>query len=375
MKLASYYRSHGCRVKLVRGETSKIDFIADQIEITSLFTYAWLPVHKAIEYYHRLFPEAKITVGGLYATILPDHIKSKYPFVKIHSGLHDGAERYMPAYDILKQTDKWKTWNKSILFTSRGCIRKCPFCIVPKLEGEIRTVITDVQDFIYTGHNEVILWDNNFFASPKWKTTLNNLIETGIKIDFNQGLDARLIDEEKAALLADMKMPVIRMAYDWEGEGKIIERTVNLLKYNGIRKRDILFYALYNFYDGKGLYGDTPEVFFKIIKHILSLGCVVYPMRFEPLDSLKKNDFISPLWTGKQLEAVAEARRVIGYGGSFPPYQALINKFQTAFCFDEAFELRPDINRIKKTVIDESGSPLRSASESGIRASGSPARC
>ncbi len=342
MKLASYHRSRGNEVKLVRGLNNDLNFNPDKIEITSLFTYAWHPVHKAIEFYHYLFPDAQIEVGGIYASIMPDRIRSFYPFINVHVGLYEAVESYLPAYDILKYVDEWKDWDSSILFTSRGCIRNCPFCIVPKIEGKIRSIAPDVQNYIYPGHKKVVLWDNNFLASPDWKEAIENLREIGLKIDFNQGLDARLIDEEKARILADLRMHVLRMAYDWIGEKKIITNAVNLLTEHGVKRRNILFYTLYNFYDSAQSYGDSPNEFLSMIKDIQELGCVCYPMRFEPLTSLKKNQFISPLWTAEQIEAIAKARRVIGYGGAFPPYEGLIDKFKTAKNFDDAFKLRPE---------------------------------
>lgn len=345
MKLASYHRSQGSKIKLVRGTINDISFNPDKIEITSLFTYAWKPVHKAIEFYHLLFPNAKINVGGIYASLMPEHIKSVFPYVNVHIGLCETAERYMPAYDILKDVEKWKDWNSSILFTSRGCIRNCPFCAVPKIEGKMRSILIDVENYVHDGHKQVILWDNNFLASPDWKEVLENLQEIGLKIDFNQGLDARLIDEEKAKMLADLKIPVVRMAYDWVGEKNIIKNAVNSLAKHGINRRKILFYVLYNFYDEDQSYGDTPDIFLTKTRDIQELGCVSYPMRFEPLTSLKKNQYISPFWTAEELEMVAKARRVLGYGGAFPPYEGLVNKFKNAKDFDDAFSLHPLKNK------------------------------
>lgn len=345
MKLASYYRSHGNQVKLVRGTNNDISFNPDKIEITSLFTYTWKPVHKAIEFYHLLFPNAKINVGGIYASLMPEHIKSFFPYVNVHIGLCETAEQYMPAYDILKDVEKWKDWNSSILFTSRGCIRNCPFCAVPKIEGQMKSILTDVESHVHDGHKQIIFWDNNFLASPDWKEILENLQEIGLKIDFNQGLDARLIDDEKAKMLADLKIPVVRMAYDWVGEKNIIKNAVNLLAEHGIKRRKILFYVLYNFYDEDHSYGDTPDIFLTKIRDIQEIGCVSYPMRFEPLTSMKKNQYISPFWTAEQLESVAKARRVLGFGGAFPPYEGLVNKFKNAIDFDDAFSLHPLKNK------------------------------
>ena len=63
-------------------------------------------------------------------------------------------------------------------------------------------------------------------------------------------------------------------------------------------------------------------------------------MRYEPLNSLVKNKYISAHWTPERLEMVARARRVLGFGGAFPPYEGLIRKLRAAKSFEEAFKLR-----------------------------------
>lgn len=349
MKLASLHRSYGNNVSLVRGINPDIEKYPDIIEITSLFTYSWKPVHEAIEYYHKTFPEAKIKVGGIYASILPENIKKSFPFVEIQHGINQNAEKYMPAYDILDNVEKWKDWKKSILFTSRGCIRKCPFCVVPKLEGNLKAVVDDIRKFIHPNHKQVIFWDNNFLASPNWKNVITQILELGLKADFNQGLDARLMDEEKAGHIADLKMSEVRMAYDFLGEKPAVEKAIENLENAGVKRRKILFYSLYNFYLPETQIGDTPEEFFTIIKDIANMGCVSYPMRYEPLNSLLKNSFISPNWTEGELKMIGNARRVIGFGGAFPPYEGLVDKFVTAENFQQAFELRPPKNRKNNT--------------------------
>lgn len=185
------------------------------------------------------------------------------------------------------------------------------------------------------------LWDNNFLASSYWKEIISTLRSLDLEIDFNQGLDARLMDEEKACILADLKMPAVRMAYDSPEEKDAILKAVEMLHDSGVRKRKIIFYNLYNFYDAGRSTGDDPESFFSRVKEVLNLGCVSYPMRFEPMTSLKKNKFVSPLWTAGELEMVAKSRRVIGYGGVFPPYRGLLKKMNNASCFREGFELYP----------------------------------
>ena len=368
MKLASYHRSRGDKIKLIRGINKNLNFNPDKILITSLFTYAWAPVHKAIEFYHLLYPESEMEIGGIYASMMQNRLSSFYPFSKVHVGLFEPAEQYMPAYDLLKDIEKWEKWDASILFTSRGCIRKCPFCIVPKLEGKIRSNISDVQSHVYPGHKRIILWDNNFFDSPRWKDALIELKDIGLKIDFNQGLDARLINEETVQFLSELNVPIFRMAYDLKEERNNIIKSFDLFSDYGIRKRNIFIYTLYNFYIEQSLLSDTPEDFLQKIRDILELGCVAYPMRYEPNDSLKKNQFISRLWSAEQLEAVADARRVIGYGGAFPPYEGLIKKLSNAKGFNDAFSLYPPKNNPRQfDAISSVGSLPKSPINSSLQ--------
>jgi len=341
LKLSTYYKSMGAEVKFVRGLEKIFDFKPDKIEITSLFTYSWIQVHETINYYCHQFPSAEITVGGIYASLMPNKIIKEFSNINVQIGLNKNADHLMPDYSILSSVEKWNDWDGSIIFTSRGCVNKCPFCMVPVLEGKMRSVLSDPATRVYEEHSRIIIWDNNFLASKDWKEKLEKLKLTNKWIDFNQGLDARLIDEKKAKALADMKIREFRMAYDGDQEKESVHRAVDYFSDLGVNKRRISFYTLYNFYLEDNVNNDTPESFYRRVLDILNMGCVSYPMRFVPLNADKKNNFVSPNWTAQQLEAVARARRVIGFGGAFPPYAALISKFKNAEGFDEAFKLNP----------------------------------
>ncbi|MHB1547033.1 MAG: radical SAM protein [bacterium] len=328
-------------VRLVNGNSFIKDFVPDRIYITSLFTYTWEKVHSAIDFYKSSFPDAELIVGGIYATLMPEHIHSKFPDVKIHLGLFEDSENLLPAYYLLKQVAKWNGWNKSIVFTSRGCIRKCPFCVVPETEGDFKANKASIKYFIHPGHKEVVIWDNNFLASPYSKNILKELAEYKIMPDFNQGLDVRLVDEETAFLLAGLKPKRIHFAYDFKEESYAVERAIHFLEKAGFNKRNLIFYMLYNFYNSSNGMGDTPEDFFYRLIDLMKWGVTAYPMKYVPLDALDKNKFISPLWNAEKLEMVAMARRVLGYGGAFVPYTGFVNKINNSNCFEEAMELRP----------------------------------
>ena len=335
LKLATYFRNKGCEIELVRGCVDS--FVPDEIYITSLFTYAWKPVHQAVRFYKRKYPKSRVLVGGLYASLLPEHAAKSGADV-IYKGIFEEAETCIPAWDLVPE------WDGSIIFTSRGCIRNCPFCAVPKLEGKLKTVIGSIKPYVYPLHSRVILWDNNILATNNWENIFDELEELNRWVDFNQGLDARLINEKVASRLAKLRIKYIRLAYDNKRQIGKLKNAIECLANAGIRRKSIIVYTLYNF-------RDDPEDFKDRVTQLLNLGVVSYPMRFEPLTSLKKNSFVSKKWSIEELEMVAKARRVLGFAGAFPPYEGLVKKFSKAKDFYEAFSLRkPKITQSKKKI-------------------------
>jgi hypothetical protein len=328
LKISTLERSHGNTTELIRCKEGGLRLAKqepERIYVTSLFTYAWRPVHEAVRFYKKAYPNAKIILGGIYASLLPNHAIGS-GCDEIHKGLVDAAEGLMPDYGLIPD------WDASIIFSSRGCVRKCPFCAVPMMEPKFSSRRT-IMNLIWSGHERVILWDNNFLASRYWHSVLSELQETGLMVDFNQGLDARLLTEEKAEVISNLNLSVIRMAYDRIEQRDTMETAIDLLSNLGVRKRNILVYALYNF-------RDTPESFFERIRDLLLWGVVAYPMRFQPIRTLDKDSFISSCWTEDQLEMIADARRVLGTHGAFPPAEGLIDKFYSASSFKNAFSLR-----------------------------------
>ena len=131
-------------------------------------------------------------------------------------------------------------------FITRGCIRNCSFCVVPEKEGPIRKH-ANLEEFC-KDQEKVILLDNNFLAYKDHEKELIKLIESRKQIDFNQGLDIRLITPENAFLLKQVKMwsgfSQIRFAFDDVKLMDLIERKLEILFNAGITNRKIMFYVL-----------------------------------------------------------------------------------------------------------------------------------
>ncbi|MDT8901859.1 radical SAM protein [Anaeroselena agilis] len=132
-------------------------------------------------------------------------------------------------------------------FTSRGCIRTCPFCVVPRKEGNIRHVAWPVE-IANPKSKALVLLDNNFLASPLWREKAQQIIDHGYRVDFTQGLDIRLVTDEAADYIANMKHGRrIHFAFDHIGDEQIVRSGIEKLLARGLRGDDLSFYVLTNY--------------------------------------------------------------------------------------------------------------------------------
>jgi len=238
-----------------------------EIYITSLFTWDLDKVVEAIRFYQRHFYNAKIKVGGIAASLLPEYIKTNTG-IKPHVGLLKGAESCTPDYSHTFG----RKLNSSISFTSRGCIRKCRFCNVKSLEPEF-FVKENWEKDISNDLPAITFWDNNWLASPSFESDCEKLFRLGKKVDFNQGLDARLYDNDKAKLLSKVNLDPVRFAFDNIAQEDAILKAIRLAK--KYSDREIRIYVLYNF-------TDTPEDFYHRINLLNKEQVLAFPMEYRP---------------------------------------------------------------------------------------------
>lgn len=114
-------------------------------------------------------------------------------------------------------------------FLTRGCPNQCSWCIVPKKEGQIRAD-SDIED-ILQGRKSAILMDNNVLACEWGIRQIEKIIRLKVKVDFNQGLDARLIDRPMAKLLSQVRwLSPLRMSCDTDYMLKAVEKAMQYLR-------------------------------------------------------------------------------------------------------------------------------------------------
>ncbi len=160
-------------------------------------------------------------------------------------------------------------------FTTRGCIRNCSFCIVQEKEGMIHAV-ADIYDIWDRKAQDIMLMDNNILAMPKHFFKITGQIKKEhLKIDFNQGLDHRLLTNRICEELLSLKYSgasKLRFAFDHISYTKSVLKALRMLKKHGLKKRGTRWYV----YVGTE---DTVETVLKRINILRDAEQVVFLMR------------------------------------------------------------------------------------------------
>lgn len=196
--------------------------------------------------------------------------------VDLKSELPSEIEAMVPDYDLFKISK-----GERMGFTSRGCIRDCGFCIVREKEGYIRETPFDWVE----GADKVILLDNNFLASSKWKEKLEYFIRHKTKVCFTQGLDIRLVTLENARLLAkiryyDHKFRKRRLyfAFDDPKIEPLVRLGISYLHLAEIPMHHLMFYILVG-------YDTTFKEDMNRFRVIKDLGCLPFIMLYNNISN------------------------------------------------------------------------------------------
>jgi len=153
--------------------------------------------------------------------------------------LPEEVEHIMPNYELYHNMDY------ALGFTTRGCIRKCPFCIVPQKEGKIKPV-ADIYDIWDKKRKDIVLLDNNILGLQEHFFKITNQIKKEkLRVDFNQGLDCRLLTEKIAKELSEIKHMVYRFSFDFMETEIFVRKAIKLLTKNKISR--CLWYVLVGF--------------------------------------------------------------------------------------------------------------------------------
>lgn len=188
----------------------------------------------------------KVVYGGSgYAINLDKNGKETFDARK-HKVLANEIEHKMPDYSIYyDKIPKVKT--TAYGFLTRGCPRNCDFCIVTQKEGCRSLKVANLDEF-WTGQKHIELMDANILASKDRTELLTQLKDSGSVVNFSQGLDARLLNEEVCKLLKYIKVPYVHFAWDnYKDEDKILPKIKMFKEITGYKRRKIIVYVIVNF--------------------------------------------------------------------------------------------------------------------------------
>ena len=356
MKLAQYHGPRGKRdmVRFIKGEDRSVLGTAwDRIYITTLFSFEFDRIAAAIDFALAVSNghADKIFVGGIAASLMHQRFldEPRWHGIRFIKGLlsqspatslrlddfseelysddvtSQAIEDLVPDYSILSQVSyQYPVRDAYFAYTSRGCIRKCGFCGVPKLEGgqrdtESLTALVRAVDDLYGPKKDLILMDNNVVASARFKEIIAEIRDLGFvrdakirrlqervpvqrRVDFNQGVDARILCKDPMYLreLATICLKPLRIAFDHLGLKDPYEKAIRYAHEFGLT--ELSNYMLYNFHD-------SPADLFERMRLNVTLNEELgvriwsFPMRFQPTDRPDRGH-VGKKWTRYQLRSM-----------------------------------------------------------------------
>lgn len=161
-----------------------------------------------------------------------------YTDIPINQELPPEIEEVYPDYSIYPDCDF------AIGYITRGCPNNCPWCVVPSKEGKTRPY-RRWNEIVRQDTRKLVLMDNNILSSEYGIEQLESMIGSGYEIDLNQGMDARLVDDRIASILARLKwIRFIRFSCDQTAQIEAIMNSAELLQRYGVRPYRLFIYLL-----------------------------------------------------------------------------------------------------------------------------------
>jgi hypothetical protein len=331
MKLSTYHKALGDMVRFVKGTDKDVPYeYWDRIYITTLFTYHWKITLEDILYYKSILhgDTSRIYVGGIMASLMPDELWKETgicPMVGVldkpnmlDSGNDHVIDDMIPDYSLFdKIPHHYALLDSYFGYLTRGCVNKCKFCGVHKIEPHFRDYVgikpwVKRIDDAHGPKHHLVLFDNNIIASKMFKEIIRDIMDLGFErgskyqnklryVDFNQGTDARLLKEWHFKLLSKIAIHPLRIAFDHIKFTRVYSAKIRLAAKYGIH--NLSNYILYN-------YDDTPENLWQRLKLNIDfnseLGNQIYsfPMKYVPLNAKDRTYIYEPYWNWQFIRGV-----------------------------------------------------------------------
>jgi hypothetical protein len=243
MKIAAYYKQHGANVEWANPMFGNYD----QVYMSKIFTFT----PDVLDDYH-----CEVVKGG-----------TGYD---LHKQLPIDIDNMQPDYTMYPRIDHRTAYG----FLTRGCPNHCKWCVVPIKEGSVRPY-RDVEEIATNDRTNLVLMDNNILASDYGLQQVAKIADNGYRVDFNQALDARLITDDIAQLLAKVHwIQVIRLGCDTPQQIVECERAMRMIDSYRDKPMHYLLYTMIGITSMKECYERTSH--FRSNKYV---RLVVQPYR------------------------------------------------------------------------------------------------
>ena len=422
MKIAAYHGPHGRNdnVRFVKGETSDVlAHVWDRVYVTTLFSFEWKRTSAAIDFALRAArgQAERVFVGGIAATLMFDEFvrEPRWAGIRFIKGLLDrspalslqlspddgdfGAndvvgtpiEELVPDYGVLGQIPySYPVHNAYFGYASRGCVRNCSFCGVPKLEGAQRemppiTSLVAGVDEQFGPKKDLILMDNNIAASSRYKEIVAEIRDLGFhrgalfaqpgsppvkrRVDFNQGVDARILSKTPMFLkeMATICIDPLRIAFDHVGMRRVYERSVQMAADFGLRS--LSNYMLYNFMDTPSDLYQRMSINIELNER-LGVRIWSFPMRYLPV-TMKDRSHVGKNWNRyylRSFQIILQATHGVVSGSNdffLRAFGSSVEEFEQLLALPHAFIFQRDFYEKGegRPVFDEYRALLRSATK------------
>lgn len=315
----------------------------DAILVTSMMTYWYLGVSATIKTIKEHFPETPVVLGGIYATLCPDHAR-KYSGADIV--MPGFAEKnlfsFFPKFKPLKfedlpfpAFDLYSKLDYACVLTARGCPFKCSYCVVPKLGNGFtfrnpNSVLDEIEYYKSLGVTQIAFYDDALLANPNFSSILDGIIQRGLKLSYHtpNGLHPRFIDKEVAYKLFEAGFktlylsletvdPNVQKATGNKVTNNEFVKAVEFLKSAGFQNDQIHTYLLI------GTQRDSFESVRQSIDFVHSLGSIAHLAEYSPIpgtidyaqsglsldtDPLLHNNTIFPVLSAKKRKEMEKAK-------------------------------------------------------------------
>lgn len=235
MKLSAYHKQNGDSVEWYNASVHSYPCEPfDRVYMSKIFSFT-------PDYPYYVNAE-EVTKGGSGYCIQPEGGKETY-IKENDMQLPDEIEHIYPDYSLYPELTKDTAYG----FMSRGCPRGCDFCHVGAKEGKRAYKVADLSEF-WRGQKNIMLCDPNLIACPEWKDLIQQLIDSKAMVNVNQGIDIRIMTEEKAEMIKKMRVDLVHFAWDrYEDKNTIIPKLKAFKEITGWGARKTGVFVLTNF--------------------------------------------------------------------------------------------------------------------------------